>query len=662
MKQPFPCPTTAERDIPAPARRCVSLLLAVLCALLCAAPLFACTPKESPWSIREETPEQAFRSDEFSYRLLPERGEAVITGYIGKSQEVVVPAELGGCPVREIRDFGSNTVKRVVLPDGLLAIGAEAFHHTALEEIEIPDSVQRIGPDAFCSTPWLDAQTDEFVIVGDGVLIDWHPTDVLPNSVTHIGDEAFAYNQELRAVFLGSRTESIGTGAFQYCLNLKKVTLPPTVTHIGSDAFKETLYWHGLLDEFVILGDGILIDYNGKDKDVVVPEGVKTVVDAFRGKSVERVTLPSGLRVIGESAFAYAPALQSVHFAASCEPTAVADGAFRSCEALREIELPDSVKHIGDEAFAYCSALADFRFPAALESMGTKTFFKCESLESAILPDGVYSPGVGVFSECTQLRTAKLPKSANFFTDYFSGCTKLEKIDITNGVQAIGSDAFRACLALREVTLPETLEYIGRSAFKDCSALKRIVFPEHLREIQQTAFEGCTSLSEVILPADFRNIGLDAFAGTQLVYALHEENGAFAVFNHILIGYDGDTAEVVIPDGVERVAASFVYDLGNPPETPITSLIFPDSVTEIDQYALLHCTKLRELTLGDGIRTIPADFLVNCRKLETVSLGRGLTYIAPQVFRTREVVLLVPEGSYAERWAIEHEFVYDIID
>lgn len=62
------------------------------------------------------------------------------------------------------------------------------------------------------------------------------------------------------------------------------------MTHIGSDAFKETLYWHGLLDEFVILGDGILIDYNGKDKDVVVPEGVKTVVDAFRSKSVERVT------------------------------------------------------------------------------------------------------------------------------------------------------------------------------------------------------------------------------------------------------------------------------------------------------------------------------------------------------------------------------------
>ena len=121
------------------------------------------------------------------------------------------------------------------------------------------------------------------------------------------------------------------------------------------------------------------------------------------------------------------------------------------------------------------------------------------------------------------------------------------------------------------------------------------------------------------------------------------------VFYAGMMEYDGD---LHIPNNY----------LVNPPETPITSLIFPDSVTEIDQYALLHCTKLQDLTLGDGIRTIPADFLVNCWNLETVSLGRGLTYIAPQVFRTREVVLLVPEGSYAERWASEHEFVYDIID
>ena len=563
--------------------KCVSLLLAVLCALLCAAPLFACTPKESPWSIREETPEQAFRSDEFSYRLLPERGEAVITGYIGKSQEVVVPAELGGCPVREIRDFGSNTVKRVVLPDGLLAIGAEAFHHTALEEIEIPDSVQRIGPDAFCSTPWLDAQTDEFVIVGDGVLIDWHPTDVLPytpydeliipdnvkliafgymreapkairtltipgtvraigekafknmyiekltigdgvkeigagvfcssltgdhvtlpNSVTHIGDEAFAYNQELRAVFLGSRTESIGTGAFQYCLNLKKVTLPPTVTHIGSDAFKETLYWHGLLDEFVILGDGILIDYNGKDKDVVVPEGVKSIVDAFSGKPIESVTLPSTLRSIDDYAFSYTTALESVRFSAGCAPTSVGSYAFTGCTALRTVELPSSVTRIGDYAFSECTALREIRLPKDLRSLGR-----------------------AAFQSCTALTALTLPASLNEIGSYaFKSCPALKRIDLPDSVYALGSGAFMECEQLTSARLPAKLTYIPDCLFFLCTRLQIVTMPEAVERIEAQAFQQCEALEEIAVPEACRDIGMSAFAGTPFLRRLHERDGA----------------------------------------------------------------------------------------------------------------------------------------
>lgn len=172
-----------------------------------------------------------------------------------------------------------------------------------------------------------------------------------------------------------------------------------------------------------------------------MPEGVKTVVDAFRGKSVERVTLPSGLRVIGESAFACAPALQSVHFAASCEPTAVADGAFRSCEALREIELPDSVKHIGDEGVRVLFGACGFPLsPRRWKAWAPGRSSNANRWKAPFSPTACTARRRR-FSECTQLRTAKLPKSANFFTDYFSGCTKLEKIDIPNGVQAIGSDA-----------------------------------------------------------------------------------------------------------------------------------------------------------------------------------------------------------------------------
>ena len=39
-----------------------SVLFAFLCTLLCASPLFACTPAEEPWVIRETFPEQLRRS------------------------------------------------------------------------------------------------------------------------------------------------------------------------------------------------------------------------------------------------------------------------------------------------------------------------------------------------------------------------------------------------------------------------------------------------------------------------------------------------------------------------------------------------------------------------------------------------------------------------
>ena len=78
-------------------------------------------------------------------------------------------------------------------------------------------------------------------------------------------------------------------------------------------------------------------------KDGVVPEGVKSIVDAFSGKPIESVTLPSTLRGIDDYAFSYATALESVRFSAGCAPTSVGSYAFSGCTALRTVELPSSV-------------------------------------------------------------------------------------------------------------------------------------------------------------------------------------------------------------------------------------------------------------------------------------------------------------------------------
>ena len=56
-------------------------------------------------------------------------------------------------------------------------------------------------------------------------------------------------------------------------------------------------------------------------------------------------------------------------------------GAFRSCAALKTIELPDSVVSIEAYAFSDCTALAAIELPAGVTSIGDEAFCRCTALK-----------------------------------------------------------------------------------------------------------------------------------------------------------------------------------------------------------------------------------------------------------------------------------------
>lgn len=75
-----------------------------------------------------------------------------ILSYNGNEASVSVPEELDGGKVRSIgaRAFSRKNVKRMVLPDGVTAIGMNAFEGCRqLEEVNLPDSIVSIGRWAF---------------------------------------------------------------------------------------------------------------------------------------------------------------------------------------------------------------------------------------------------------------------------------------------------------------------------------------------------------------------------------------------------------------------------------------------------------------------------------------------------------------------------------
>ena len=91
-------------------------------------------------------------AEPFAYELL-EDGTAVLTAYTGRSTEVVIPAELGGVPVREIGEeafLGCERITKVTIPEGITRIGNYAFEYcSSLAVVELPESLLEIGYGAF---------------------------------------------------------------------------------------------------------------------------------------------------------------------------------------------------------------------------------------------------------------------------------------------------------------------------------------------------------------------------------------------------------------------------------------------------------------------------------------------------------------------------------
>lgn len=110
----------------------------------------------------------------------------------------------------------------------------------------------------------------------------------IPEGVTEINRFAFA-RSGLREIVIPEGVTDIRYAAFYHCDNLEKVTIPSTVTNIEQYAFSHTPwlrnFYENSEEDFLIVGDGILLAYKGNEADVEIPEGVKVIAsDAFSGE------------------------------------------------------------------------------------------------------------------------------------------------------------------------------------------------------------------------------------------------------------------------------------------------------------------------------------------------------------------------------------------
>ncbi len=102
----------------------------------------------------------------------------------------------------------------------------------------------------------------------------------------------------------------------------------------------------------------------------------------------------------------------------------------------------------------------------------------------------------------------------------------------------------------------------------------------------------------------------------------------FSIYNGILFDYAGNTAEVVVPDGVHTIGEwAFRYCT----ET-LEKVVLPDSVTTIEEKAFESCTKLKEVQFGKGLKTIGAEAFYQCKNLEVISSLSNVEWISRGAF------------------------------
>ena len=175
----------------------------------------------------------------------------------------------------------------------------------------------------------------------------------IPDGIEKIGEFAFA-RSGLTSIRIPDGVTEIGYASFYHCDSLTDVTIPGSVSDIGTAAFAKTPWlqnWKQNVggDEYLIVGDGILLAYKGTGSVVSVPATVKQIgPEAFMGAAIEQVILPDSVEVIGEAAFADCAGLTTVTGGANVRE--IRDRAFAGCP-LATVHIPASVRQIGLRAY-----------------------------------------------------------------------------------------------------------------------------------------------------------------------------------------------------------------------------------------------------------------------------------------------------------------------
>ena len=348
-----------------------------------------------------------------------------------------------------------KTDSKYVMPNSVISIDDDAFDSCInLKSVTIPNSVTSIDSGAFSNCISLTSievsGNNKNYSSTDGVLFNKDKSELItypagktdseyaiPNSVTSIGNYAFACSTNLTSVSIPNSVTSIGYDTFEDCTSLTSVTIPDSVTSIGWDTFENCTSLASVtipnsvtsIDEHAFYNTAYYNDESNWDNGVLYISDC--LIDTnYNFDSTTDYIIKDGTRII-------------------------ADSAFSNCDNLISVTIPDSVTSIGDSAFENCTNLASITIGNGVTSIGRSAFYNTAYYND----ESNWNNGVLYISDCL----IGINGDFDSTTDYI----------IKDGTRFIADSVFSNCDNLISVTIPNSVKSLGDNAF---GSVKKVIY------------------------------------------------------------------------------------------------------------------------------------------------------------------------------------------
>lgn len=319
---------------------------------------------------------------------------------------------------------------------------------------------------------------------------------------------------------------------------------------------------------------------------------------------------------------------------------------------------------IGGVVYQFDSSAETYTVAASPDAMGTV------ALQAYIDGCPVTKIATKAFQGNTDLRGLSMPYTITEIGEWaFAECPNMEQITLSPSITEIPASCFYSS-GLTECVVPEGVTSIGAAAFKECEIMQSLILPSTLKTVGRDCFDGLASASsgssciiacyaatpptadgtlgtytrEIQVLSESRNTYKSASGWSDYatnIKSIPIVNGPF-VLDGVTYHQNGSSIEVTSGKDAKGNVTIHKMVNGRPVTSVsngvfssnklITTVAFPETVTELPEAMFPFCPALTAVSLPSGITKIGDQMFTYCEALTKCDIPGGVTEIGRDAF------------------------------